>query len=263
MATPIELFSAALDAVKGPTDATVAALAEVLADDVVAAGLFVSGRGREAVLAAVRTQAIPALAIASWGEAEVDGGEVKAFGALPPGHQLSGVTLAVRHDDGLIRALVQEPKLAPPPPAAPLRIDDTIAATINGAFDQQAPFVVAYVGLDALPHVSYRGSVQVFADDALAMWARDPNGGLVKSVGVNPALALMYRDPKTRTQYEFVGRARVDNAPEVRDTVFAHMAPFEQGLDPARRGVAIIVELDSITGGPPGAAVNMRQEVSS
>ena len=54
--------------------------------------------------------------------------------------------------------------------------------------------IVAYVDADGVPHVSPRGTVQVWSPDQLAMWIRDPNGGLLRAIASNPHLSCFYRD---------------------------------------------------------------------
>ena len=50
------------------------------------------------------------------------------------------------------------------------------------ALDNKTPFVVAYVDAAGVPHVSPRGTVQSWSPDQVAMWARDPAGGLPRAI---------------------------------------------------------------------------------
>ena len=130
----------------------------------------------------------------------------------------------------------------------PLKLTDAMVEAVNGALMNHTPVVVAYVDGGGRPHLSLRGSVQVFGPDQLAIWVRNPEGGLVSAIPNNGHLALFYRDPAKRTTYQFHGRARVDASEAVRDHVYTHTAEPERNLDPERGGVAIVVDLDLVEG---------------
>ena len=110
------------------------------------------------------------------------------------------------------------------------------------------------------PKLSFRGSTQVFSDTELAIWVRDPNGGLVKALPNSPRVTLLYRDAKTRATYQFYGRGRLDSRDEVRNRVYGSSPEIERNFDPDRRGVAVIVELDRVEGMGAGGRTNMVRE---
>jgi hypothetical protein len=66
---------------------------------------------------------------------------------------------------------------------------------INGAIADRTPVVLAYVDDQGRPRLSFRGSTQVFDGEWLAVWVRNPAGGLVAAVRDNAHVALPYRDP--------------------------------------------------------------------
>jgi hypothetical protein len=258
-----ELTGTVTSAVSAPTDDHLAALRPLLSDDVRAAGPFVTGVGSGAVLAAIADQPMPALSMATWEVPQVatseHGDEIVVRGALPPGLQIAAVRLVLRTTGGRLVELLQEVEMPGTPPAVPLDLDESISAVLDGAFDRHAPVVVAYVDGAGAPHISYRGTVQGHGNDTIAMWIRDPNGGLLRAIETNPLVALLYRDDD-RTQYEIAGRAhRVDDARE-RDRIYDRSPAFERGLDPARRGVAVAIDVDSVRGGAPGAAIHQRRD---
>jgi hypothetical protein len=251
-----QLYLAALAA---PNDETLAALAPVLADDVRAGGMFGSGVGRDAVLASTAAPAYPLLGSATWDDPVVDGDVTTVHGTFPPGIPVAGVTITMRAADGLLVELAQELVPAKPTEPTPIVIDDTIAAVLDGALDNKTPVIAAYVDADGVPHVSPRGTVQSWSDDEVAMWARDPNGGMLRAIPTNPNVSLFYRDPATRIAYELTGRMRVTEDPAERQSVFDRSPLIERNFDPLLRGKAIIVELDAVVGGGPGGRVNMRR----
>lgn len=256
MSSHAELYIAALSS---PNEETLAALAPALADDVRAAGMFGSGRGRDAVLASTGAPPYPLLATAEWSEPVVDGDLISVRGVLPPGLPVVAVTVTMRVEDDKLVELAQELELAPAPAPTPLVIDEAIAAVIDGALANATPVIVAYVDGAGVPHVSPRGTVQSRRADELALWIRDPAGGLLRAIESNPHLALFYRDPATRVSYEMSGRARVIVDPSERAIVYERSPAAERNLDPVMRGVAVVVDVDSLTGGGPGGRVNMKR----
>jgi Pyridoxamine 5'-phosphate oxidase len=129
------------------------------------------------------------------------------------------------------------------PPVAPT---EEIAAAVNDAASRGVPLAVAYVDGDGRPHLSIRGTVQVYGADELALWAR--SGGMPEALRANPYVALLYQDLANHTFYQFTGRAHVDSDPVVRDAVFDRSPAREQAQDPHRSGAAIIVAVDSVRG---------------
>jgi hypothetical protein len=246
-----------IDAITTPTDETLAALGEVLADDVRIAGVITAARGRDAVLDAIRAGVSPLATMIEWREPVRDGDTETVAGTAAPGLPVTGVTLTVRHDGDRVVEITQEIELPPPPDATPLVIEGDIAAAIDGAFDNGTPFIVGYVGGDAAPHVSFRGTVQTFSTDQLGMWIRDPQGGILKGIAGNPNVALLFRDPNARTSMEIAGRARVTEDPAERQRIYDGSPAFEANLDPAMRGVAVIVDVDSLTANGFGGRVRM------
>jgi predicted pyridoxine 5'-phosphate oxidase superfamily flavin-nucleotide-binding protein len=143
---------------------------------------------------------------------------------------------------------------------APVLIDDTMSATVNGAFENERPVVVAYVDGNGQPHLSFRGSVQVFSEDQLALWIREREGGLVRAIEHNPRLTMMYRDSSTKTTYLFYGRAKREDEPATSKLIYDNTPKGERDRDPEMAGVAVVVDIDAIQGGPPDRRVNMARK---
>jgi hypothetical protein len=132
---------------------------------------------------------------------------------------------------------------------------------VDSAFDSGRPVAIAYVDETAAPQLSYRGSTQAFSDTALAIWVRDPEGRILEATRQNPAVALIYGnfDPNARGFMIFRGRARVDGSEDVRRRVYEHAHEFERSKDKERKGVALIVDLDSVDGFFGGARLQMKR----
>lgn len=248
-----------LDAVTTGGDDASAALADEVADAVEVRGPLGSGSGRAALLDGVRVVQ-PLFAAGTWSEPVADGDGLRVSATFRPGAVLGAATLTFRFDgDGRIVELAQELTPGAPPPPVPVALDEVISAAINGALDNGTPIVAAYVDRAGQPQLSLRGTTQVFAPDQLAVWIRDRNGGLLRALPDNPRLTFFYRDPATRANYQIQGRGRVDDDPAVRDAVFDNSPEREQALDPERRGVAVVVDIDRVTGRGPAGAVNMER----
>jgi hypothetical protein len=146
-----------------------------------------------------------------------------------------------------------------PPEAAPLRFTQEMKSAVNGALDNGTPLLIAYSDSDEEIHLSFRGTIQTYSEDQLALWARDPAGGLPRNIAVRPKVTIFYHDAKTRTSYSFFGQARVVPDPGARTAIFENSHPREQQRDSGRRGVAIVVDLRRIEGRDGSGRVLMRR----
>ena len=108
------------------------------------------------------------------------------------------------------------------PAPAELKLSDAVKALVNNALPAGHPMSFAYVDDKGLPNLSFRGSVQAYSDTQLAMWVRNPEGGLAKAIAAHPAVALLYSDltPASRAFLTFRGLARIDSNESVRSKVF-------------------------------------------
>lgn len=170
------------------------------------------------------------------------------------------LTLTVQGD---AIALVQEQRMpAPPVPAQPLVLPPALKERIAHALVQRHPMLVAHVGPDGQPILSFRGSVQAFSDDQLALWIRNAEGGFIQAIAANPRIALMYRDEDAKATYQFQGRARVTQDAQERQRIFERAAAAERAHDFAQLGAAVVVDLDRVEGyaglGPQGQVDGIR-----
>jgi hypothetical protein len=147
----------------------------------------------------------------------------------------------------------------PPSPLTELKLTEPLKQLINSAFDRGKFISLAYVSLDGRPELSFRGSVQSYSDTQLAIWARNPAGGLNKAVARNPYLVLMYGDfnPDSRAIITFKGRGRIDASDVARRKVYDGAHEQERARDKERKGDALIIDLDSVDGFFPGHVLQM------
>lgn len=142
-----------------------------------------------------------------------------------------------------------------------LKLTDSMQQAINSAFGIGKPVAIAYVDEHDSPQLSFRGSTQAFGDRALAIWVRNPEGRILPSIARNPAVSLIYGDfnPTGRRFLVMRGRARVDGSNAVRQQVYHSAHEFERSQDKDQKGVALIVELDSVEGFFDGVGHRMRR----
>lgn len=248
-------------ALEEPSPERLEALGGVLASDVVVVGPVGAGRGLEAVRAALANPRSPGMLTgATWGKPQLDGECATVEVGLRPGLPLAGLILHVRFDaGGRIDRIEQQLLPAPRPDPSELLLTEAMKEAVAGAFANGTPIVLAYVDESNAPHLSYRGTTQPFGDTELALWVRDPAGGLLQAIARNPDVALLYRDPATRTSYQFAGRARVVEDPVVRDAVYAASPELERNTDARRLGAAVVVDLDRVEGSTPAGRIRMER----
>jgi hypothetical protein len=141
----------------------------------------------------------------------------------------------------------------------PIELNETIKEAVDHALEQGKPIVVSYVDEQGQPRLSFRGSTQVYGKDQLAIWIRNPEGGLQKALAKNPRLALLYRSPEPRMNFNFMGRGHFDSSEGVRAKVYESSPQSEQNADKDRKGMALVIDLDRVTGVIPGAPINMQR----
>ena len=125
---------------------------------------------------------------------------------------------------------------------------DAFAETINGAFGRGRPVVIGYVDADGKPAMSFRGSARVHSKDQLVVWARKRDEGLAADIVERPAVQVLCLDPDgPGPRYlSILGRAHVDEA--ASDAVYELIPEQEQGHDPEKAGVAVVIDVDSVFG---------------
>jgi hypothetical protein len=130
---------------------------------------------------------------------------------------------------------------------------------INNARIMERTFAVAYTDENGNPSLTYRGSIQVLDDTALCAWIRQAGGSLARSIVKNPRMSLAYRD-EFRAMMIIEGRAHIDNSDAMRERVWELTPEGEQNHDPARKGVALIIEVDKMTGYIGGEQLRMARK---
>jgi hypothetical protein len=137
---------------------------------------------------------------------------------------------------------------APPPPPAPLTLDVTqYAEAVDKAFYNQTVCIIATSsGSDV--DLAMKGSFMVWDQDHLAYWERALNETLA-AIRANPRVAVLVR-PKGAPPMRFYGDAHVVEDADQREAVYQRVIPEEQGRDPEKKGLAVLIRVDRIRQGP-------------
>jgi hypothetical protein len=137
----------------------------------------------------------------------------------------------------------------------PDKIDLTgpVADAFAVARRNDRPVIVGAVDGDGNPQVSFRGSTFVYSPDQLAIWVRKRDSGLASYIALNPNVTVLYYDPEQRPdpatcprRVVIKGRARVE--PSLNDDVYDRIVDLESERDPERKGIAVIIDVDSVAG---------------
>jgi hypothetical protein len=197
-----------------------------------------------------------------WEAPKAVGDDVRLHGHRQPGSRDRELVLTLSFAGDAI-VLVQEQRMpAPPVEAHAIVLPEALKSRINNALTERRPMLVAHVDAQGQPILSFRGSVQVFSDDQLALWIRNAQGGFIAAIQANPRISLMYRDEGAKATYQFQGRARVTEVAAERQVIFERAPAVERAHDFAMLGAAVVVDLDRVEGyaglGPQGQVDGIR-----
>lgn len=141
-----------------------------------------------------------------------------------------------------------------------IEINDELKVSLANSMTDRIAVVAAYVDRNGDPHVGFYGSLHAYSDDQVALWARKPDSELVATIPTHPKIEFVYSDMANARIYRLGGRARIVADPADRDRIFEGIHEIEQGHDPDRTGVAIVVDLDHITGRDSSGRFAMRRD---
>lgn len=128
-----------------------------------------------------------------------------------------------------------------------IELDDEIKQRLENAIEAQKVLAAAYVDVNGKPHISFYGSTHVHGPDQLAIWARNPEGELIKTLPDRPDIAFLYGDVGSRVYYTFEGKGRVTTDEAERTRIYEEMHPIERQFDAEKKGVAVVIDLHKVT----------------
>lgn len=262
MQTRIEAARAYVEALRtGDRDAAQAAAPHLAEDIVVQVGKRKFEGNKEALRRITGTW--PSTGIyrkGSWGDPWVDGSDLKVSGQMGPvGNGLAQVNLTFGFSESDQINRVEQENLNAQVLFEGDTLPDFVRARVNHALANETPLCVSYVDEEGRPHLSLRGSTQVFSDTQISIWVRTTGGGLADAVAKNPSMCLLYRENPTRSTFTFAGKAHVDSTDEVRRKVFENAPEVEQNHETWTSGVALIIDLEQVDGASPEGRVRMRR----
>ncbi len=116
-----------------------------------------------------------------------------------------------------------------------IRLTDEMQSAVNDALTEGVPITIAAVDAAGQPNITFRGSTQALDEERLALWARNPEGGLVRSIQSNPRVALLYRHPARGLALLFHGRAHVTEDAALAAAIYERIARAGAGPGPGAR----------------------------
>ena len=120
---------------------------------------------------------------------------------------------------------------------------------VNGAYERGSPVILAYVDEAGRPSLSVRGSTQVLNAKQVGVWTRKADAGLAKAIASNPNVSMIFfgsLPDDTKMLLTLNGRAHADATRN--HEVYDSMSETERKYDPDISGVAVIVDVDLVTG---------------
>lgn len=127
-----------------------------------------------------------------------------------------------------------------------ISIEGDMRELINNALRDRIPCAVGTASKNGKPQISVKGSVAVFDGETLSYWERAMRSAR-ENVSENPQVVIFYRNPDKRINWRFHGLATIVEKGELRDKVWEVTPQAERDRDPDKKGVAVLVKIDSIT----------------
>jgi hypothetical protein len=142
----------------------------------------------------------------------------------------------------------------------PVNLTGEIAGAIDGAALRGHPLALAFVRDDGSPSVTFRGGTYVHSPTQIGIWVRKRDSGLATAIADRPRVSLVFfeREGPGARYLAIQGRARV--APELDQEVYDSIIEPERQQDPERKGIAVIVDVDSVTGAGENGAFQQAHE---
>lgn len=140
-----------------------------------------------------------------------------------------------------------------------IHLNEEIASALANAMTDRQAIVAAYVDRNGDPHTGFYGSLHVYSDDQVALWARNPESELVATIPTHPKIEFVYANFTGGTIYRLAGSARLAPDDE-RDRVYEGIHEIEKGHDPDRKGYAVIVDLVRVSGRDASGIFTMERD---
>jgi general stress protein 26 len=123
-----------------------------------------------------------------------------------------------------------------------------IQLAIDGAAERGHTLALGYIDDDGYPATSFRGSTQVHDATHLALWARNKEDGFVKAIADRPKVTLLFFEHGGPGPVFLSIRGEAKADPSINDAVFEKMIQAEKDHGDKEKGVAVLVEVQSVRG---------------
>ena len=130
-----------------------------------------------------------------------------------------------------------------------------MAELVDRAHDDGQTCLVATASKSGRPNLAFKGSVMVWDKEHLAFWER-AHGETLTQLKENPYIAAVYRNRAAGKTWRFWGEAELHEAGALREQVMGRTIQAELDRDPERKGVAVVIRVDRVS----GSGVEQRRE---
>ncbi len=122
-----------------------------------------------------------------------------------------------------------------------------MAEYVDRAHEDGLTCLVATASKDGQPNLAFKGSLMVWDKDHLAFWER-AHGETLNQLRENPRIAAVYRNRAAGKAWRFWGVTELHESGELRDKIMARTIQAELDRDPERKGVAVLIRVDRVSG---------------
>lgn len=234
-----------------PTDAHAEALRPHLASELEVSIHTTNEKGADAVIAALQQSLFHNVVFGGqWQEPSTESDITTQVLSMPVQGIAAGCKFQFTFDEHAKLRRIDGEWMLPPATLTPKPIVLTTAmhARINSAEDDLMSVLFAYVTPDGRPEQVFRRNTHTHGDDQLAFWNPRSDGSFLTSIGVSPRVSAIYRHNDTHEMLEMSGRARVVGDENEAREIYDCRSEVIRRADPGRNGVAVVVDLDRVTG---------------
>jgi hypothetical protein len=139
-----------------------------------------------------------------------------------------------------------------PPPVTPIDLLQFASIVDTARTDHEQALTTGLVATanDGQPDIALKGSLMVWDKDHLAWWERSKRETYA-ALATNARVAVFVRNPtRDRRTLRFYGEAGVVDDPELAERIWQRVLQVEKDMDKERHGVAVLVRIDRVRGGP-------------
>ena len=234
-----------------PSDGNAEVLRPHLADDVVVAVHTTNENGPKNAIRGFQKSLFKNVVYdGRWEDPQTAGDVTTQALTMPPQAIAAGCDFKFTFDGDTKLARIEGGWVLPPAELAPMPVELTpaIRTRIDSAEDDKMPVLFAYVTAEGRPEQVYRSTTHTRGTDQLAFWNPRPNGRLVDAIAKSPTVSAIYRHSDTHEMLEMSGEARVIEEERESEEIYRASEQAAQDCDPQRKGVAVAINLNRVTG---------------